>query len=127
MTNHIHLIISRNKEIPCEDIIRDFKKYTCNKIIEAIKENNKDGRKKLMLDIFSKHGKLNSNNTNYQFWIQDNHPIELFNNKIIDQKLEYLHNNPVVAGFVNEPEHYLYSSAMDYAEKKGLINVEFLF
>lgn len=30
------------------------------------------------------------------------------------QKLDYLHNNPVTAGIVYQPEHYVYSSAIKY-------------
>ena len=45
---------------------------------------------------------------------QHNHHIELLSNKIIDQKLEYLHYNPVVAGYVESPEHWMYSSARNY-------------
>ena len=43
--------------------------------------------------------------------------------KVLDQKLDYLHYNPVVAGFVSEPWEYLYSSARDYSGTKGLLNV----
>ena len=42
---------------------------------------------------------------------------------MIDQKLEYIHNNPVKAGFVDEPEHYLYSSAINYSGGKGMIDL----
>ncbi|WP_255486966.1 hypothetical protein [Mucilaginibacter sp. SP1R1] len=41
----------------------------------------------------------------------------------MDQKLDYLHQNLVTAGWVDEPEHYLYSSARDYAGGKGLIDI----
>ncbi|MCF6352740.1 MAG: hypothetical protein L3J06_07000 [Cyclobacteriaceae bacterium] len=44
----------------------------------------------------------------------------------MEQRLAYLHNNPVEAGIVEEPAHYLYSSARDYAGIKGLLNVEFI-
>jgi len=54
---------------------------------------------------------------------QHNQPIELNTNEMLDQKLDYLHDNPVVSGFVNEPEHWRYSSAMDYAGGKGLLEV----
>ena len=42
---------------------------------------------------------------------------------MIDQKVDYIHNNPVVSGFVNEPWHWKYSSATDYNGKKGLVYV----
>jgi len=64
--------------------------------------------------------------TGHQFWRQDNRPIEIYSNVVIDQKLDYLHNNPVKAGFVENPEDYLYSSAVDYAGGKGILNVELL-
>lgn len=76
-----------------------------------------------MMRLFHHYGKFNPNNKEIQFWQQDNHPIELITNKFIDQKLDYIHNNPVEAGLVEKPEHYLYSSARDYAGIKGLLNV----
>jgi putative transposase len=71
-------------------------------------------------------GKKNINNIDWQFWQQDNHPIELFSNEMMDQKLAYIHNNPVVAGFVDEPAAWLYSSARDYEGKRGLLEVMFI-
>jgi hypothetical protein len=62
----------------------------------------------------------------YKFWDQDNHPIELFDNKIMQQKLDYIHNNPVEAGFVDKAEEYLYSSARNYAGIKGLIDLKYI-
>ena len=38
-------------------------------------------------------------------------------------QLNYIHTNPVEAGFVEYPEQYLYSSARDYSEEKGLVNI----
>lgn len=53
----------------------------------------------------------------------DNKPIELWSNKVIDEKLNYIHNNPVEEGLVFRAEHYVYSSATDYAGEKGLLNI----
>lgn len=50
--------------------------------------------------LFESAGKANGNNTHYQFWQQNNHPVELETNKMIDQRLDYSHNNPVEAGIV---------------------------
>ena len=52
-----------------------------------------------------------------------NHPTLLYSQEVIMQKLNYIHQNPVRAGWVLEPEHYLYSSAVDYAGKKGLVDI----
>ncbi|MEZ5145791.1 MAG: hypothetical protein R2759_01585 [Bacteroidales bacterium] len=79
-----------------------------------------------MLKIFEFEGSRSSFNTKYKFWQNGNHPIELTDNKIMDQKLGYIHNNPVKAGFVIEPEYYPYSSARDYAGMKGYLDVDLL-
>ena len=61
-----------------------------------------------------KAGKKNSNNKNYQLWQQHNHPIHI-EGSMVDQKLDYLHYNPVKAGWVLEPHEFYYSSARNYA------------
>jgi hypothetical protein len=50
----------------------------------------------------------------------------LTSNVFKDEKLNYIHQNPVEAGWVAEAEHYLYSSAIDYAGGKGMVPVTFL-
>ena len=86
-----------------------------SKSLRPINNNPHESRKELFLWLFERAGKNNSHNTRYQFWQQNNHPIELSTNEIIDQRLSYVHNNPVEAGIVLSPEHYLYSSAINYA------------
>ncbi|GAB3930554.1 hypothetical protein [Mucilaginibacter myungsuensis] len=53
-------------------------------------------------------------------------PIELFTGRVIKQKANYLHQNPVVAGYVIKGYHWKYSSAIDYVEGKGLVDVTLL-
>jgi putative transposase len=115
MSSHIHMIVGRNRRPPLEGIIRDIKKFTAVKIIDAIKDNPQESRKALFLWLFERAGKRNPNNTTYQFWQQHNQPIELNTNEKIEQRLNYIHNNPVEAGIVLSPEDYLYSSAVNYA------------
>jgi hypothetical protein len=59
----------------------------------------------------------------FRFWRGDNKPIELWNNKVIDQKIDYIHQNPVEEGLVFKAEDYVYSSAIDYAGEKGMLDV----
>ena len=82
VTNHVHMIISRNLNSLLKDIMRDMKKFTAAKILEAIKTET-ESRKEWMLTIFQEAGESNSNNTVYQFWQQDTHDI-------LQQKMEYL-------------------------------------
>ena len=127
MSNHLHLVISA-KNNNLSDVLRDFKKFTSKEIIKAIKENKSESRRDWMLGIFSQAGKVNSRNTTYQFWRQDNQPIELYSPAFIFQKINYIHKNPVEAGIVEKPEHYLYSSGKDYfhTKKCGLLDIAFL-
>lgn len=127
MTNHVHMIISRSKAITLEAIMRDMKKFTSSQIIKAIKTEN-DSRKEWMLSNFLLAGNKNSNNTSYQFWQQDNHPLECDTPAIFQQKKDYIHENPVKAGFVAKPEDWIYSSATDYfSSSKGLIEISLVW
>lgn len=63
-----------------------------------------------------------SNVRKHQFWRHDNKPIELWSNKVIYEKINYIHMNPVEAGLVFRPEDYLYSSAVDYNGEEGLLS-----
>jgi hypothetical protein len=65
----------------------------------------------------------NTNNKDFQFWQQNNEPIELNTNKPLDNTLHYTHYNPVSAGFVHRPEVWIYSSARDYAGEKGPLSI----
>ena len=82
--------------------------------MQLIKANPQASRKEWLLNMLAAAGKQHSNNTTYQFWQQDNHPIALAGNWI-DEKLAYIHNNPVEAGWVSEPEAYFFSRARNYA------------
>jgi putative transposase len=125
MTSHVHLIIGSHGE-PLEAIMRDLKRHTAKTILKAIAENPQESRKDWMLWHFGRAGKSNANNKDYQFWQQNNHPLILDSNFLLDQKLQYLHQNPVEAGIVAEPEQYLYSSAGAYAGGKGMVKLTLL-
>jgi putative transposase len=58
-----------------------------------------------------------------QLWQHDLHPIWLRRPDIIQQKLHYIHMNPVKDGLVEEPHHYLYSSARDEAGLPGMLKM----
>lgn len=127
MSNHVHLIASAKEGHNLSHILRDMKKFTSKKIVAAIKDNPQESRKRWMMWIFTSNGAKNSNNKGHQFWQQDNKPIELSTPQMLEQRLDYLHNNPVVEGLVAEPQHYIYSSAIDYAGGKGLLPIVFCF
>ena len=122
MTSHLHLVFRSACENKPEDILGDFKRFTSRKVVQAIIENPKESRKDWLLEQFSKAAEQSSNVNKYQFWRHDNKPIELWSNKVITEKITYIHNNPVEEGLVFRPEDYVYSSARDYSGEKGLLN-----
>jgi len=124
MSNHVHLVASAKKEANLSDILRDFKKFTSKKLLKAIEDNFHESRRKWLMWIFKKSGEYNSNNTKYQFWQQDNRPIELSTSHMLYQRIEYIHNNPIAEGIVREQHHYIYSSAINFAGKTGLLQLD---
>lgn len=119
MSNHVHLIGRVNGGDSWPEILRDFKKYTSKAIIKAIHEHPGESRKEHLLGVFKTP-------KGYRFWRSGNHPIELWSNAVIDQKLDYIHYNPVETGLVYRAEDYVYSSAIDYSGEKGLLDVVLL-
>ena len=122
VTSHVHLIFRSASVQKPEILLGDFKRLTSKTIVQAIIDNPKESRKEFLLEQFIRAGNKSSNLDKYQFWRHDNKPIELWSNKVIDEKIDYIHNNPVEEGYVFRPEDYLYSSAADYAGEKGLLD-----
>lgn len=121
MTNHIHMII-QSESGKLSDLIRDFKKFTAKTILDKIK-NEPESRRIWMLERFRLATKSHHRNKNFQFWQYGNHPEEIFTNEFMWSKLNYIHLNPVRAGFVEKASHYIYSSASNYVNDVGLIEI----
>ena len=125
MPSHIHLII-RAKENNPDAVLGKFKEYTSKKLQKEIEGNQQESRREWMLKTMEQAGQKSSNVKNRQLWQHHNKPIELWSPEVIDQKVDYIHNNPVEAGFVAEPWHWKYSSAVDYSGGKGLLEIDFI-
>lgn len=124
MSNHIHLVCKVNKPFGMSGFLRDFKKFTSKQILAEIQHIN-ESRKIWLLDKFEFEAKRTRRAKYYKFWKDDNHAIDLTNNKIdVNSKIEYVHNNPVNARIVDFAEDYNFSSARDYVGKKGYVRVE---
>ncbi len=122
MTNHVHLIFRSVKGQHPSLLLGDFKRFTSKSIVKTIQENTRESRKEFLLEHFRNASNKSSNVKNFQFWRHDNKPIELCNNKLIKEKINYIHQNPVEAGLVFKSYEYVYSSAIDYTGGKGLLD-----
>lgn len=125
MPSHLHLIAAAKGKNSLSDIMRDFKKHTSKKLVKTIEEIN-ESRSSWLMSAFEFAGRPDRKIKDFKVWQDGFHPEELITNRFIDQKLDYVHNNAVVAGFVNEPHHYALSSAIDYAGGKGIVDITFL-
>ena len=121
MSNHIHLII-QSEESKLSDLIRDFKKFTAKTILNKI-ENGPESRADWMLKRFEFACKSHTRNEKYQFWQYGSHPEEIFSEKFMWSKLDYIHMNPIRAGIVIKASHYYYSSASNYVNDEGIIAI----
>lgn len=124
MTNHLHMIISAGGEMSLSEIIRDFKRHTAKKILYDMEKNYTESRRKWMLWMFRKKGTSSINNEIYQFWTHHNRPKEIYSSRFFHQKANYIHYNPVKAGFCISPLHYPFSSALWYECREGLIEMD---
>jgi putative transposase len=122
MPSHVHMIISSNKN-NLEDIVRDMKSYTSRRLKKAITENNQESRREWMLWMMQRAGLKNSNNKDWQFWQQTNKPLEINTARMYTEVVHYIHQNPVVSGFVFEASQWVYSSAKGYGDNTGLIKL----
>lgn len=125
MSNHLHLIGRADGGVTLPEIIRDFKKHTAKTIIRQITEEP-ESRREWMLQHFAQRASQLKRVSNYKFWQDGFRPMELNGNRFIAQKVNYIHNNPVQAYLVQYPEHWMFSSARNYAGLDGLLHVTVL-
>ena len=127
MSNHVHLVVSVQEGFSISDFVRDCKKFTSTQILKYIENNNTESRRDWMLHQFKYFASRHTRNEHYQLWEHDNHFIELSSPAFTQQKVDYIHNNPVRAGLVYKPEDYVYSSASNYADIDQIIDVDCLY
>ncbi|MCI4443411.1 MAG: transposase, partial [Lentimicrobium sp.] len=120
MPSHVHLIFRSALGDP-SGLMRDLKGFTSRKIMKTIQDNPQESRREWLLWMFERAGKKNSNVKEKQFWQQNNQLIEIWSLKVFEQKLSYIHNNPVEAGFVTDPTDWKYSSARNYGNNDHTI------
>lgn len=125
MPNHVHLLFRSLHNDP-SGLMRDFKGFTSRKIIKAIQENPRESRKEYLLKQFEESGLKRSNVEKYQFWQQNNKPIEVYSTWVVNQKVNYIHNNPVKEGFVTNSVDWKYSSARNYAGDQTVLEIDLM-
>jgi REP-associated tyrosine transposase len=123
MSNHVHCILSSSNG-KLSDTIRGMKRHTAKQILSSI-QKEPESRREWILFQFRHAAQQHVRNKEFQVWAHESHAIEIspYIKDMSKSKLDYVHNNPVENGLVESAEDYIYSSARDYAGKKGLIKL----
>jgi putative transposase len=123
MPNHVHYIVSTNPPEKLSDVMRDFNRFTSQRITEMLEEM----RREELLATFHQAAIEEGSGNRYKVWQEVFHPIAIETSDFFQQKLDYLHDNPMRKGFVEKPEHWLYSSARNYLlDDHSVVTVECL-
>jgi putative transposase len=117
LENHLHMIASSDN---LSNDLASFKSFSARKIIELLEQR----RIEVLLRQLRYQKARHKQDRTYQLWQEGSHPQMIENDDIMWQKLEYIHNNPVLRGFVDDPLHWRYSSARNYAGQQGLITIK---
>ena len=110
MPSHLHLI-ARVQEGRLSDVLRDFKSFTAKRLLELIGHEAGESRKEWLMRLFREAALGTKQNQELMFWQKSMHPIEITHAAMYEQKVAYIHGNPVAEGLVTLPEHYAWSSA----------------
>jgi len=116
MENHLHMMVSSD-DLSKE--LGNFKSYTARQIIDYYKKNGS----RSILNAFSNGKQAFKKDREHQFWQEGSHPQQIRTRKMMTQKIDYIHYNPVRRGYVDDPSHWRYSSARNYLKGSGLITV----
>ena len=122
MTNHVHVILSSEND-NLSDIVRDFKSHTAREILKSIKDKP-ESRRNWMLKRFEFAATQHKRNTQYQLWTHENHAVQIDSEKFMRQKMAYIHQNPVAAGWVEYAKDWYYSSQRNYDDLSSPIEID---
>ena len=120
LENHLHLVASS------DDIAKDiarFKSYTAREIINLLQKRDI----KTILDQLAFYKKSHKADREFQLWQEGMQPKLIQREQMMIEKINYIHNNPIKRGYVDEAKHWRYSSARDYEGDEGLIEIEKVF
>lgn len=127
MPSHLHLIFQSQGELGLSKVIQHLRSYTARQIVDYAKNwAQPESRREWLLDKFAFNARKNSTNSDHQVWKKGSYPVHLHSPKMTRQTLNYIHQNPVKARIVKWPEHYVFSSASNYENGEGVMEVTLL-
>lgn len=116
MENHIHWIAVGPL---LGKRVGEFKSFTATSILREMEQRKYE----TLLQELKFYKQRHKSDQKYQLWQEGSHPQVIESDAVMMQKIEYIHNNPLRRGFVDDPLHWRYSSARCYARMEGLLEV----
>ena len=110
MPSHIHALLGFRNIEKLSEVIQSFKGLSAKKLRELLPQDD--------FAIFY-------NGDKFTFWKPRFDDLIIWSEKQFRIKIDYIHNNPVKAGLVNQPVDYIFSSAKDWLKgEAGILPVD---
>jgi len=116
LENHLHLVVQSEQ---LDNDLARLKSYTARQLITYLNQHHV----KTILEQLAFYKKEHKDDRAYQFWQEGVHPEMIQGEAMMQQKIDYIHQNPVKRGYVDHAKHWRYSSARDYGGEVGLIDI----
>ncbi len=128
MDNHFHIIIS-NFDQPSENLLKfnqNLLRTTSRQFVKILSEHLTSGISFAECDRYLETFKIKTRNGNgFKVWEGKSRGVPIWNRKMFEEKLNYIHFNPVKAKMVKKPEDYLFSSARYWLDgSSGLLEID---
>jgi putative transposase len=116
LENHLHLV-ARAPDL--SQVMQNFKSWTARQLLDLLQEQGA----RTLLDQLARLKLDHKTESEFQVWQEGSKPKQMRTVDMLWQKLGYMHRNPQERGYVDDPTHWRYSSARNYAGQPGLIDV----
>ena len=116
MVNHVHLIVA-SENVPKD--IGNFRSYTARRIVDYLERKKAEAFLEVMKFFKAGHKK----DREYQVWQEGLKPKVILDKEMMLQKINYIHNNPVRSGLVDDSLHWRYSSARNFVDLPAVLEI----
>jgi putative transposase len=109
MPDHFHLLLLPEPAETTPLILKSLKEQTAHRILKTFHENSQHPWCRKMLARLRLPPTVHDG-SHYRLWQRRFYPFNVFSEKKCQEKLDYMHNNPVKRGLVSAPGDWPWSS-----------------
>jgi REP element-mobilizing transposase RayT len=102
MIDHLHLLTNEPK--PPSEVLRLVKGITAQRVIDYLKEKN------YLSSLAKLRHEVRDKNYRHSLWQKEKNVLPIFAEGMFMQKVNYIHNNPVKEGLVEQAVDYRWSA-----------------